>query len=78
MAVLVYSTNTCPYCIMAKQYLKQKGVDFEEVDVSADEGKAQEMIVKSNQQGVPVIDFNGKIIVGFNKTELDKEIKKMN
>ncbi len=74
MAVKVYSTPTCPYCKMAQEYLKEKGVEFEYIDVAADQKAAEEMIEKSGQMGVPVIDIDGKIIVGFNKEEIEKAL----
>jgi len=55
---------------MLKQFLDEKGVEYESVDVSVDSDRAQEMIEKSGQMGVPVADVNGKIIVGFNKEEI--------
>jgi glutaredoxin-like YruB-family protein len=66
-SVTVYSTPTCPYCKMAKTYLAENKIDFKEVDVSMDDKAAQEMIDKSGQMGVPVIDIDGKFIVGFDK-----------
>ncbi len=66
MEIKVYTTQTCPYCDMVKEFLRQNKVKFEEVDVSADESAANEMVEKSGQMGVPVTDINGKIIVGFN------------
>ncbi|MBN2127399.1 MAG: glutaredoxin family protein [Candidatus Diapherotrites archaeon] len=77
MSVIVYSTNACPFCIMAKQYLKQKGVSFNEINVDEDEVKAKEMIEKSGQQGVPVLDINGVIIIGFNKPKIDEALKNL-
>jgi len=74
MSVIVYSTPTCPYCNMAKQYFKEKGVEFEDIDVSQDHEKGHEMVQKSGQQGVPVIDINGKIIIGFNKPQIDEAL----
>ena len=74
--IKVYSTPTCPYCHMLKDWLKQKKVDFEDIDVSADHGAAHEMIEKSGQMGVPQIEINGKIIVGFNKPAIEKELEK--
>ena len=71
--VTVYSTPTCPYCKMAKEYLKQKGVEYEDIDVSSNRDAAQEMIDKSGQMGVPVIEINGKIIVGFDKDAIEAE-----
>lgn len=63
--VIVYSTPTCPYCVYAKDYFKEKGVTFEDVDVSKDYARAMEMVQKSGQMGVPVIDIDGEVIVGF-------------
>jgi len=63
--IIVYSTPTCPYCTYAKDFFKEKGVGFEDVDVSKDHSRAQEMITKSGQMGVPVIDIGGEIVVGF-------------
>lgn len=74
MSVKVYSTPTCPFCTMAKNYLKQNDVAFEDVDVSMDRDQAMDMIRKSGQRGVPVIDFNGEIIVGFDKKRLSELI----
>ena len=63
--IIVYSTETCPYCVMVKEFLKDKNVKFENVDVGQDKAKADEMVEKSGQMGVPVIDIDGKIIIGF-------------
>jgi glutaredoxin 3 len=63
--VTVYSTPTCPYCIYAKDYFKQNNVPFEDVDVTKDQSRAEEMIKKSGQMGVPVIAIDGDIIIGF-------------
>ena len=72
--VLVYSTPTCPYCVRLKQYLTEKNIAFEEFDVGTDQAKAEEMIKKSGQMGVPVIDIDGKIVVGFDKPEIQKAL----
>ena len=72
--VIVYSTPTCPYCHMAKDYFKKSGVKFEDVDVSIDEKKAEEMVKKSGQMGVPVIDIDGKIIVGYDLPAIKKAL----
>jgi len=72
--VKVYSTPTCPYCVIAKQYLKSQNVQFEDIDVSVDQAAAQEMINKSGQMGVPVLDINGTIIVGFNKAKINQAL----
>lgn len=69
--IKVYSTNTCPWCDKAKAYLKSKGVDFEELNVQDDMIARDEMIKKSKQMGVPVLDVNGTIIIGFDKPAID-------
>lgn len=74
MAVKVYSTPTCPWCTVAKNYLASKKVSFVDVDVSRDRKAAMEMIQKSGQRGVPVIDINGNIIVGFDQSTIDRLI----
>jgi len=68
--VAVYSTPTCPFCIRAKQFLTENNIPFENYDVSVDQRKAEEMIQKSGQMGVPVIDIGGEIIVGFDKEKI--------
>ena len=72
--VLVYSTPTCPYCIRAKQFLTENNITFENYDVGADQVRAEEMIAKSGQMGVPVIDIDGKIIVGFDKARIKEAL----
>ena len=72
--VKVYSTPTCPYCIRVKQYLKDNNVAFEDFDVSSDQLKADEMVEKSGQIGVPVLDIAGEIIVGFDKDQIKKAL----
>lgn len=72
--VKIYTTSTCPYCEMAKEYFKEKNIDYETYDVSGNEKAREEMIAKSGQMGVPVIDINGEIIVGFNRQEIDKAL----
>ncbi|MBN1411954.1 MAG: glutathione S-transferase N-terminal domain-containing protein [Spirochaetales bacterium] len=76
MSVYIYSTTTCPYCDKVKQYLKEKGVPFTDYNVGENREKAEEMVRKSGQMGVPVVDINGKIIIGFNKPEIDKALQK--
>ena len=72
--VTVYSTPSCPYCIKAKEFLTSNNIEFENIDVSADQEKAQEMIDKSGQMGVPVIDIDGEMIVGFDKEKITKAL----
>ena len=70
MNVKVYSTPTCPYCKMAKSYLDEKGVAYDDVDVTKDATGRDEMIKKSGQMGVPVILVDGEIVIGFDKERL--------
>lgn len=72
--VTVYSTPTCPFCIKVKDFLKQHKVQFEDVDVSKDRERAMEMVEKSGQMGVPVIEIGQEIIVGFNVDKIKSEL----
>jgi len=73
--IKIYTTPSCPYCWAAKEYLKEKGFDFIEIDVSSDETAAMEMIEKSGQMGVPVIEIDGEIIIGFDRERIDQILK---
>jgi glutaredoxin-like YruB-family protein len=73
--IKVYSTPFCPYCVTLKDYLKGKKVEFTEVDVSEDEKGRDEMVELSGQIGVPVVNIDGKIIVGFDKEQIDEVLK---
>jgi len=73
--IKVYSTPTCPYCVTLKKFLKEKGIEFQDIDVSADHKAAEEMIEKSGQMGVPVADINGEIVVGFDKEKICQLLK---
>ena len=68
--VLMYTTPTCQYCKMAKEFFQEKGVEYTEFDVSTDEAKRAEMVDKSGQMGVPVIMVEGDIVVGFDQPKL--------
>ncbi|MBU1197756.1 glutaredoxin family protein [Candidatus Micrarchaeota archaeon] len=72
--IVIYSTQTCPYCKMAKEYLKSRHIGFQDIDVGADQQAAEEMVKKSGQMGVPVIDIDGTIVVGFDKDAVDKAL----
>lgn len=72
--VKIYSTPTCPYCIRAKDYLKERNIPFENIDVSSDENGLQEMIKTSGQMGVPVILIDGDIIVGFDQGKIAEKL----
>ncbi|MDD4894356.1 MAG: glutaredoxin domain-containing protein [Candidatus Omnitrophica bacterium] len=68
--ILVYSTPTCPYCIRTKQFLKENNIVFEDMDVSTNQAAGEEMVRKSGQMGVPVLDIGGEIIVGFDRERI--------
>ena len=74
MKVKVYSTKTCPWCHKVKDFLKSKGVKFDDIDVGADQKAAEEMVQKSGQMGVPVTEINGKIIVGYDKEAIEEAL----
>jgi glutaredoxin-like YruB-family protein len=76
MAVTIYTTPSCGYCKVAKDFFRTQHVSFTEYNVASDQRKADEMMRKSGQMGVPVIDVNGKIIVGFNKPEIEKALRR--
>jgi len=72
--VTIYSTPTCGYCTLAKDFLREKGVEYTEIDVSVDQQKAQAMVEKTGQMGVPVIiiekDGQEEVLVGFDQVQL--------
>ncbi|MFH1316389.1 MAG: glutaredoxin domain-containing protein [Candidatus Woesearchaeota archaeon] len=68
--VKIYSTPTCPWCVRAKEFLKENKVEFENHDVASDEAARNEMIEKSGQMGVPVIIVDDVVIVGFDQNAL--------
>lgn len=72
--VKIYSTPGCPYCKMAKQYLDEHNVQYEDIDVSMNQVAAQEMVTKSGQLGVPVLDIGGKIVIGFDRPKINEAL----
>jgi glutaredoxin 3 len=68
--VKIYSTSACPWCMRVKQFLKENNIAFEDLDVSGNQQAAEEMIQKSGQMGVPVLDIDGEIIIGFDKEKI--------
>lgn len=70
--VIVYSTPTCPYCVMLKSFFADNNIPYTEKNVAADHEAADEMITKSGQLGVPVVDIDGQIIVGFDRDLMKK------
>ncbi len=75
MKVILYRTSSCPWCHKAEEFFKINKVKFTNIDVGENQKAAKEMIEKSNQQGVPVIDIDGKIIVGFDEQAIRKTLK---
>ena len=70
--ITIYTTPTCAYCKMTKAFFKEHNIVYEEKDVENDHALAEEMVKKSGQMAVPVIDIDGQIIVGFDKEGLSK------
>lgn len=73
--VKIYTTPTCPYCEMAKTFFRENKIEFEEIDVSSNREAAMEMIEKSGQMGVPVIEIDNKIIIGFDVNAIKKVLE---
>jgi len=69
--VIVYTGQGCPACSMVKSYLRRRGVNFKEIDVSRDQSAAQALISRSGQMAVPQIDIDGNLIVGFDQAKID-------
>ena len=76
MDIIVYTTPTCPWCKKLKSWLKKKKISFEERDTTEEDKYRDELLKKSNQLAVPVIDIDGTIIVGFDEKAIGEEIKK--
>ena len=77
MSVRLYTTTSCSWCSVIKKYLRGRGVKFTEYPVDRDPQKFDEMVRKSGQMGVPVLDMGGKVIVGFKKDEIDRQWTKI-
>jgi len=74
VAIKLYSSPTCPYCIILREFLKRSNIEFEEIDVASNRDAAVEMIAKSGQMGVPVIDIDGTIIIGYNEAAIRERL----
>ncbi len=75
MNVIVYSAEWCPWCKKTKEFLEENGIKFEERDIEKTDGAAQEVVKKSGQRGIPVVDIDGTIIIGFNKPALEEVLE---
>jgi glutaredoxin-like YruB-family protein len=74
--IKIYSTPFCGYCKMAKDFFDKNGFPYEEVDVSVDEEAAKNMVARTGQMGVPVIEIGDEILVGFNKPQIEEVLAK--
>lgn len=74
--IIIYSTPVCPYCQMAKKFFQENNLEYEDRDVSSNQEFLIEMIQKSGQMGVPVIDIDSQIVIGFDKEEIAKLLSK--
>lgn len=72
--ITVYTTPTCPHCSHVKEFLSQKGVKYQELNVAEDKAAREEMLKKTGRMAVPTIIIGGQVVVGFNKNELEKLI----
>ncbi|MGG7079613.1 glutaredoxin family protein [Clostridium sardiniense] len=73
--IKIYSTSWCPACVKAKKYLNMKGIEFQEVNVADKHEDRNEVQKVSGQRTVPVLDIDGKVIVGFDKKAIDEALK---
>jgi len=73
--IKVYGVPGCPFCKKTKEFLKSKGLNFEDIDVAADHDMAKEMIKKSGQMSVQTIEIDGKIVIGFNKEKMENLLR---
>lgn len=76
MAVKIYSTPSCVYCKIAKEFFENKNIEYQNLDVAADLKARQEMFDKSHQMGVPVIEIDNEIFVGFNRIAIENFLNK--
>ena len=75
MIVKIYTIPTCPWCLKTKEFLKKNKIKFEEINAASNKKAAKEIINKSGQTSVPVIDVDGKLILGFDESKLKKALK---
>ena len=74
MKVTLYTAPACPFCLIVEKFLERNNIKFDIVDISKDKNKKQEMEKKSNQSNVPVVEVNGKIIIGYDLRKLKQEL----
>ncbi len=73
--IKIYTTPVCAYCKMAKEYFKSKDLKYEEISLVGNSGAQQLVIAKTGMVAAPILEINGKFIVGFNREEIDKALK---
>lgn len=76
MKLIIYTLNGCPHCRALKEFLKLKRIEFENIDVEKDENAAENIIERTGQNGFPVIDLDGELIIGFDEEELNKILER--
>ena len=76
MKIKLYGSPTCAKCFKIKEFFKEKGIEFEDINVFADKEKAKEMVKKSGQMEIPVVEVDGEFIVGYDKEKLEEVLKK--
>ncbi|MBU5487215.1 glutaredoxin family protein [Clostridium sp. MSJ-8] len=76
--VTIYTTDSCPWCVKTKEYLKSKNITYQEFNVAEDMEAREAMVSKSKQMGVPVLDINDTIIIGFDREAIDKALEEKN
>lgn len=69
--ITVFSTPTCPYCVMVKRYLDDKKIEYKNIDVSIDQYQAKKMVEKSGQMGVPQLWIDDEVVVGFDQGKIN-------
>ena len=75
MTITIYSTPTCVYCKTLKEYLSSKNIAYQEIDVSENEKELEKMVAISGQMGVPVVDIDGNVVIGFDREKIDEILK---
>ncbi|MDD5433442.1 MAG: glutaredoxin domain-containing protein [Candidatus Pacebacteria bacterium] len=75
MIVKVYSTEFCPYCVALKEFLHENNIEFQEIDVTENQKAQEEMISRSGQMGVPVVEIDGEMIIGFDREKISQLLK---
>ncbi|HEY66008.1 MAG TPA: NrdH-redoxin [Caldilineae bacterium] len=70
--VIIFTTPTCTYCNALKRYLRQHKIKFKDVDISRDPRAARDVVRRTGQMGVPVVDIGGKIVIGFDRPKIDR------